>query len=169
LGKEAHERALHAASLSTRLVCCDQETGRSSCETAPEEPTASQNSRVRQCGASKRGNRPPHSIISKYVTKLTKHRILQDALRDRQTASTNAAFFMKCSGFVSQRMVRMDDLRSQYNKRASYSHYRTDGQLMICKAPNMIDRSATCSVSCIFLFLPLALFSRTAHELRNEV
>jgi hypothetical protein len=47
-------RGIACPSLSTRLVCCDQETGRSSRETAPEEPTASQNSRVRQCGASKR-------------------------------------------------------------------------------------------------------------------
>jgi hypothetical protein len=40
----------------------------------------------------------------------------QDAQRDRQTASTNAASFMKCSCFVSLRMVSMDVLRSQDNK-----------------------------------------------------
>jgi hypothetical protein len=39
----------------------------------------------------------------------------QDDQRDRQTASTNAACFMKCSCFVSLRRLRMDVLRSQYN------------------------------------------------------
>jgi len=40
----------------------------------------------------------------------------QDDQRDRQTSSINASSFMKGSSFVSLHMVRMDDLRSQYNE-----------------------------------------------------
>jgi len=40
----------------------------------------------------------------------------QDDQRDRQTSSTNAASFMKCSCFVSLRILRMDVLNSQYKK-----------------------------------------------------
>jgi hypothetical protein len=40
----------------------------------------------------------------------------QDDQRDRQTASTNAASFMKCSCFVALRMVSMDVLRRQDTK-----------------------------------------------------
>ncbi len=114
-GTEAHERALHAPSLATHLVCGDQETGRSCRETAPEEPTASQNLRVRQCGASKRGNRPPHSIISKYVTKLTKHRILQEALRDRRARSTS--FYLTSHYFPTPYCL----LRNRYSKEPAHA------------------------------------------------
>jgi hypothetical protein len=40
----------------------------------------------------------------------------QDDQRDRQTDSTNAASFMKCSCLVSLRGLSMDILRSQDNK-----------------------------------------------------
>jgi hypothetical protein len=40
----------------------------------------------------------------------------QDDQRDRQTSSTTASPFMKCSCFVSLRMLRMDILSRQYNK-----------------------------------------------------
>jgi hypothetical protein len=46
----------------------------------------------------------------------------------------------------------MDVLRSQYDKEISYSLHSTDGHLMICKTSSMTDKSAICSVSCIFLF-----------------
>jgi hypothetical protein len=40
----------------------------------------------------------------------------QDDQRDRQTASTNAASFMKCSCLVALRRIRRDVLRSQDTK-----------------------------------------------------
>jgi hypothetical protein len=83
------------------------------------------------------------------------------SVTDRQTSSTNAAPFMKCSCCVSLHMLRMDVLRSQYDKEISYSLHSTDGHLMLCKTSSMTDKSAICSVSCIFLFLLLAFYSRT--------
>jgi len=62
LGKEAHD-AVMPTPLSTRVVCGEQETGRSSRETEPEEPTERQSSRVRRWGASQRGEQSSQSII----------------------------------------------------------------------------------------------------------
>ncbi len=90
-GKEAHERGM-SAPLSHGVVCGDQETGRSSRETEPKEPTESQSSRVRRCCASQREG----TVIVFYhiytYTQITKHSILKDIMRDRQTSWATLLF-----------------------------------------------------------------------------
>jgi hypothetical protein len=63
-GKADHERGECMLPLSHCLVCGDQETGRRSRETEPEEQTESQSSSARRCCASKGvRERSPHAII----------------------------------------------------------------------------------------------------------
>jgi len=53
--------------LSHGVVCNDQETGRSSRESEPEEPMASQSSRVRRCCASTRGDEGIGHLMLSYL------------------------------------------------------------------------------------------------------
>ncbi len=75
----------------------------------------------------------------------------QDDQRDRQTSSTNSSSFMKCSCFVSLRILRMD------------------GHLMICKTPSVTGRHHRPLVLSHLSFssMPLALYSRT--DIRSRI
>src|SRR6266568_1745979 len=72
--------------LSTLVVSGDQETGRSNRGIEPEEPTESQGLQERRLCASKREG----TVIVFYhkfiFTEITKHSVLKDTLRDRQTS-----------------------------------------------------------------------------------
>jgi hypothetical protein len=72
--------------LSTLVVSGDQDTGRSNRGIEPEEPTESQGMQERRLCASKREG----TVIGFYhkfiFSEITKHSILKDTLRDRQTS-----------------------------------------------------------------------------------